>query len=101
MHVKIATANRLTDGLVVFLSNTGHWIGEIENGRTASTAAEEADLQLASETEASSNVVVGPYVIDAELRDDGPHPTRYREWLRLNGPSVETQIHEETKNVSL
>jgi hypothetical protein len=99
MSVKIATANRLTDGLVVFLSTTGHWIGEIENARTASTVDEETALKLMLET--SSSLVVGPYVIDAEFRDDRPYPTRYREWLRVNGPSVETQISEETSNVSL
>ncbi len=90
MTAQIATANRLTDGLVVFLGYDGKWTKDIEDARVAEREDDLADLL--SEAEAARDVV-GAYLIDIEVRSPEAaaraiYPLRYRERIRAFGPSI-------------
>ncbi|WP_375547550.1 DUF2849 domain-containing protein [Oceanicaulis alexandrii] len=86
--MKTITANRLTDGRVVYLTPENHWT---EN-------ADEATRLKDDEVEAALNValrdillVVGPYAIDIDAEVDGFAPAgrkHVRETIRLSGPSA-------------
>jgi hypothetical protein len=96
MDVQIVTANRLTDGLVVFLGPGGRWVERVAESETAADT-DRADALLARAGDAvAAQEVVDPYLVDAIARPAGPMPTRYRERLRAFGPSVETRVTTNT-----
>lgn len=92
MSLQIVTANRLRDGLVVFLAKDGKWSSDIGEAAAADDdKAADNLLRQAGESEAD-NTVVAPYLIEAEASDGTLRPVRYREWLRTQGPTVRTDL---------
>ena len=94
MH--IITANRLADGLVVFLTNDRRWSQIIAAaGRLENEAAVEAALDSAL-ADASANRIVDPYAVEVVVpvtgpmmgRGGDPVPTRLRERIRTSGPTT-------------
>lgn len=83
---QVATANDLLEGDVVYLTEVGGWTRRHEEAAVAGNQAA-ADALLAR-GEAQADRVVGVYLADAELDDDGrPQPVHYRERIRTLGPS--------------
>ncbi|MDF1735900.1 MAG: DUF2849 domain-containing protein [Minwuia sp.] len=90
MALEIITANRLGDGLVIFLTTDG-WSARIDAAAVSETKDETA--ALLARAEADAGLVVGPYEITVERQADGSlHPVKYREALRTRGPSVRTDL---------
>lgn len=88
--LEIITANRLGDGLVIFLTTTG-WSENISAAEVSET--QEATAVLLARSEEDVSRVVGPYAITVERRPDGSlHAQKYREALRTRGPSVRTDL---------
>jgi hypothetical protein len=90
MSVQIATANRLMDGIGVFLGYDGEWTRHIDDARIAEL--EDDIVEIQAEAEASKSVV-GAYLIDADVRipEGGKRivsPLSYREQIRAYGPST-------------
>lgn len=90
MTVQIATANRLTDGIVVFMGYDGEWTRHIDDARIAEREDDVAELM--TEVQESPSVV-GAYLIEAEVRapEGGVRsvfPQSYREQIRAFGPSI-------------
>ena len=89
MPQQVLTANRLSDGVVVFLDAEGGWSEHIAAARIAEKAEAEA---LAKAGEIGAAEVVAPYLIDVTLEADGPRPLRYRERIRTFGPSIHPEF---------
>ena len=86
---KVITANRLSDGLVVFLNEAGGWPLAIAEARLLEDGPE-LDAALAyAKAQHDARVVVEPYAIDVELKDGVPEPVRLRERIRAEGPTVD------------
>jgi hypothetical protein len=87
-EVSVLTANRLVDGIVVFLAPDGGWTETIDGAAVARSADEARALQEQGARDAARNVVVEPYL--AALAEAGarPLPVRMRERVRVEGPSV-------------
>jgi len=82
--MKSLTANRLTDGEVVF------WTGEDWSDRFAEAMLfEDNDLAEAAEAHAKTRIalLVDPYLIEVAPVDGGVAPVSYRERLRALGPT--------------
>lgn len=90
MTGKVVTANRLSDGLVVYLDQSGGWSGRVEDGRVAAGEAESAEILALAESQPTA--VVGPYLIDVIEEEGVPRPVSYREVLRAKGPSVRLDL---------
>jgi sulfite reductase (NADPH) hemoprotein beta-component len=90
MTGKVVTANRLSDGLVVYLNKTGGWSGRVEDGQVAAGEVESAEILALAESQPTA--VVGPYLIDVVEEDGVPRPVNYREVLRAKGPSVRLDL---------
>jgi hypothetical protein len=78
------TANRLADGVVVYLAAGGGWTEQLDE---ASFATSEAELQSLEEQGAQGvrdRVVVGPYPIAVALVDGEPVATTVRERIRAS-----------------
>jgi hypothetical protein len=81
-------ANRLTDGLVVFLTEGHDWTTDIAAGAVAENAADAEALLAGAKRAEETNLVVDPYLIPIEFSDGERRPTEYREFIRASGPSV-------------
>jgi len=88
MALQMITANRLTDGAVVFLAGDERWVERFEEGRLIGDEAESAALQQAVEAAVARAEVVGPYLIEVSEQSGRLLPARYRERIRVQGPSV-------------
>ena len=87
--MKIISANRLSDGIVVYLAGSG-WVASI--GAAAILNAEDAiDAGLAMAKRAVANrEIVDVAAIDVTLDENSaPVPVRLRERIRAFGPTVE------------
>ena len=88
MVQQMITANRLSDGAVVFLASGGRWVERFESGRLANNEAEAAALQQIAEAAVTCAEVVAPYLIEVGEIDGRLQPSRYRERIRADGPSI-------------
>ena len=87
MSSKAVTANRLTDGSVVYLTDAGAW-SEWLNEAALAGDEEGAERLLSRGRADAATRVVEPYLIDVVESDGLLAPLRYREVLRARGPST-------------
>ncbi len=84
----VLTANRLSDGIVVFLTATSAWSEKIDEAVLArEPLAAEALDKRGVEFEAA-NLVTGAYLIEAKRDGTTITPTHVRERIRACGPTV-------------
>jgi hypothetical protein len=82
--MKVLTANRLTDGAVIYLNQSGDWTRDLDQALRLEGEAAAAALARA---ETQPQHLVGPYLIDADAA--GPvGRERLRETIRRGGPTV-------------
>ncbi len=95
MADKIVTANRLDDGLVVYLngaSGGGSWSERIEYARIAGDDAAADGLLAEAEGQGQEIRVIEPYLIEVALEGAEPRPVSYREAIRAQGPTVRLDL---------
>jgi len=82
----VVTANRTTDGAVIYLSAAATWTTDL-GGATVATTAPDAGALLKTAAADDRNAV-GPYVAPVALGPDGrARPANLRERIRLAGPT--------------
>jgi hypothetical protein len=87
-NLKIVTANRLRQGDVVYLTDTGKWSIHLNQSRTTRDAAElEAMLAQAGEA-VEAREIVAPYEMEVVEVDGILQPLSTREIIRAAGPTV-------------
>ena len=82
--MKALTANRLTDGEVVFWSH-GRWVERFSEAELFDDDVPAHDAE--AKGKGQPTVVVEPYLIEVAPVDDGVAPVAYRERLRALGPT--------------
>jgi len=87
MSLKVATANRLTDGRVVFLGEQSRWQEKIADAVAAEGSAAD-DLMKTADYHVATAVVVGAYLIDVTTGPGGIVPSALKERIRAFGPTV-------------
>ncbi len=92
MTQQILTANRLGDGLVVFLTVTGTWSTGLAGADIAGDDAGVARLEAKGKADEAARLVVGTYLIEVAEIDGIVEPLRLRERIRAGGPTVGTDI---------
>lgn len=95
---QVLTANRLSDGAVVYLTESGTWSERIAESRVARTAQESAALLADGLEVAEGWTADPPYLIDVTANEEGVWPVRYRERLRASGPSVHPEFARQPAN---
>ena len=86
---KVVTANRLIDGLVIFIGEGPGWVTDINRATVFDDGPElEAALAFGAD-EVAARRVVDPYTIDVVIENGRPVPERLRERIRAIGPSVD------------
>jgi hypothetical protein len=83
---QMATGNDLLEGDVVYFTSTGEWSRRI--GDAALAVNVEAAEDLLGRASAFPNRVVGVYLVDSAIDDQGrAAPAHFREVFRTRGPS--------------
>ncbi|SER15878.1 Protein of unknown function [Faunimonas pinastri] len=83
----IITANRLSDGAVVFLTASG-WSTRIAEAQALEGKESVAAALARAAADAEASIIVEPYPVDVERRAQGLTPTKLRERIRAQGPTV-------------
>lgn len=83
------TANRLTDGAVVFFAAERGWSDRLAAAAIATSTEAGQRLLAAAEADVRACKVVEPYLIDVRTDDGRIEPLRYRERIRVLGPSIQ------------
>jgi hypothetical protein len=78
----VVTANRLIDGIVVYLAKDGGWTEEIGQARLAATEDEVKALEEAAARDVAARKVVAVYPMDVAVRDGTVDPLSVRERIR-------------------
>jgi len=89
---EMITANRLADGLVVFLDSAGGWSEDFHKAAIVEDAAAKARALDVAAQAAAANLIVDPYSIELELRAGHLAPKALRERIRATGPTVRTDL---------
>ncbi len=86
--LSVASANRLTDGVVVFLDDAGQWSQRLE--RAAVARDKRASEILFERAKAEAFTVVDPYLVAVSEDDAGVlEPLSLREKIRVSGLTFE------------
>ena len=86
MKLDIVSANRLTDGRVVYLTRDDGWSESIIDGRTAATEEESSTLLADAERAVAAGIIVSPYLVSMADNGGAFAPLHFRERIRLFGP---------------
>ena len=85
---KIVTANRLSDGAVVYLRAGGIWGTALADALLLGDAEQETQaLRVASDAHAA-DLIIGAYAMAVETQSGAMKPTSQRERIRHLGPTV-------------
>jgi len=90
---QVMTANRLSDGAVVYLTLSHTWSDRIADAHPSAEAAEIAGFEATAAEAVRTRQVVGPYLFAvAVAADGGPAPLGQRERIRAAGPTAGTDL---------
>lgn len=78
----VVTANRLIDGIVVYLAPDGSWTEEIGRARLAETEDETKVLEAEAARDVAARKVVAVYPMEVGLHDGVVDPLSVRERIR-------------------
>ena len=92
MTLQVFTANRVTDGVVVYLGEDDRWSESLSLVYVIADDKTLAEKTATAEAAAAAALVVDPYAI--EVADEGGEirPVRYRERIRAFGPPVHPEF---------
>ncbi|MEE9588272.1 MAG: DUF2849 domain-containing protein [Hyphomicrobiaceae bacterium] len=94
---QVLTANRLSDGLVVFLGPDGEWREGLAEAAIAKSKEVADALEAAGADAEDNNVVVGAYLIGVIENDGRRRAAHIREHLRALGPSVRPDLGKQAE----
>ena len=100
-HLHVLTANRLTDGIVVFWSGDSKWTEWINQAELAEDAAWKAYLERVGEVAEARNIVVEPYLVPVSRKRHQIEPLHIREKFRTLGPSVRLDLGKQAELAAL
>lgn len=85
---EIVTANRMSDGNVVYFTATGGWSERLRDGAIADTEAQaQALLDRAGASEEILHIV-DPYLMKVQYTNGKTEPVGQRETIRSKGPTT-------------
>ncbi|MBP2559117.1 hypothetical protein J2857_001868 [Neorhizobium galegae] len=89
MTDKVLTANRLSDGIAVWLDANGQWVENLQDAIVARHAEAVASLEAIGKRDFAENLVVDVTVVEVQEQGGKLWPLRLRERIRAQGPTME------------
>jgi hypothetical protein len=97
---QIVTANRLRDGIVVFLNRSGQWSERIDEATLALEPEAARALETRAKADEAGCVVTGSYLIDAERQEGRIRAAHIRERMRTLGPTVRHDLGKQAEGTA-
>ena len=94
---QLVTANRLRDGIAVFLTRSGGWSELIDEAVLALEPQAAAALEARAREDERKTVVTGSYLIDAERLNGRVRAAHIRERMRALGPTVRLDLGKQAE----
>ena len=91
----VVTANRLTDGAVIYRTANDQWTTELPGAAVVTTS--DAAMALLTAARAEGVRVVDAYVAPVDLSNGKPRPGNLRESIRAAGPTIRLPAPEVAK----
>jgi hypothetical protein len=88
----VITANRLTDGVVVFQTVGDSWSEDFNRAAVLPDPHTTADALKRAKQDEANNIVVEPYAIVVEERNGHLAPKALREAIRATGPTIRRDL---------
>jgi Protein of unknown function (DUF2849) len=98
--LKVLTANRLSDGIVVWYAYPGKWVEHMEHAFAVSAKDDIADLETIAADTTAKGQFCGVALIDAEATEHGPRPLKLRERIRADGPTITIDFGSQAERLS-
>ncbi len=92
MSLKILTANDLRNGRVVFATGENDWSPVISRAHISNDNETDEKLLSIGKQAVDRQIIVEPFLIDITIENGLPAPVRFREQLRVCGPSVRPEF---------
>jgi hypothetical protein len=87
----VITANRLVDGVVVYLAPDGGWTEDIAHARFAETEAETKEIEDLGKQAEKARIVVAVYPMPVEIKDGAVDALSVRERIRASHRTTLTE----------
>ena len=84
MTLQVVTANRLRDGVIVWLTTANTWSEDFAESKPLRDEAEAKAALDAASVDVKARLVVGPYLAEVEESAEGLQPTSARERIRAS-----------------
>ena len=94
---QLVTANRLRDGIAVFMTKSGAWSEEIDEAVLALEPAAAAALEARAREDERKTLVTGSYLVDAERLNGRVRAAHIRERMRALGPTVRLDLGKQAE----
>jgi len=94
---QVVTANRLRDGIAVFMTRAGQWSERIDEAALALEPQAAAALEARAKDDEKATLITGPYLIDAERRNGRVRAAHIRERMRTLGPTVRLDLGKQAE----
>jgi hypothetical protein len=94
---QLITANRLRDGIAVFMTRAGEWSETIDEAVLALEPEAARALEARAREDERKTLVTGAYLIEAERRDGRVRAAHIRERMRALGPTVRTDLGKQAE----
>ena len=95
---QIVIANRLRDGIVVFLGTSHQWVEKLSECSPAESEADENELTRLGQEAADRQEIVDPTLIEVEEKEGVLHAVKMREAMRTSGPTVREDLGKQAGN---
>ncbi|WEX09327.1 DUF2849 domain-containing protein [Chelativorans sp. AA-79] len=95
--MKLVAANRLIDGVAVWLGPDGGWVEDISEAEIARDKETQERLERTGREAFVRNEVLDVELIDVEIVDGTVRPLRLRERIRAAGPSIHPELGKQAK----
>jgi hypothetical protein len=93
----VITANRLTDGVVVFQSVDDSWSEDFNRAAVLADPQATASALARAKQDETNNMVVEPYAIAVEERNGHLAPKALREAIRAAGPTIRRDLGKQAQ----
>ena len=95
---QIVIANRLRDGLVVFLGSEKQWVLQVQDCSPASDESQATALLSIAEAAEANQEIIGATLIEVEMREGVLTPIKMREAIRALGPTIRKDLGKQAGN---
>jgi hypothetical protein len=85
---QIVSANRLSDGIVVFLARDGRWVERLADAHAYPDAAAAKEGLAIAEAAMKANAVIEIAAFEVTTKDGTISPSHLRDRIRAAGPTV-------------